>query len=131
MNNELKYSFQKFSKALARLNDGVKKTKNELDKDGVIQRFEFTFELVWKTLRIFLFQQGIVTNSPKEVLKESFKFGIITDEDTYLDMLNDRNQTSHIYSEVVSRQIFTRIKKYYLPSLLELAKKLKPLIELK
>jgi len=51
MKNELKYSFEKLKEALRRLNEGLKKAKDQLDRDGVIQRFEFTFELLWKTLK--------------------------------------------------------------------------------
>jgi len=125
MKDEFKYSFEQFNKALSQLSDGVKKTKDQLDRDGVIQRFEFTFELAWKTLKLFLLAQGIISKSPAEALKESYKFGLIKDEEIFLDMLEDRNQTTHIYSEEISKAIFTRIKKSYLPSLKKLSKELK------
>jgi len=125
MKDEFKYSFEQSNKALSQLSDGVKKTKDQLDRDGVIQRFEFTFELAWKTLKLFLLAQGIISKSPAEALKESYKFGLIKDEEIFLDMLEDRNQTTHIYSEEISKAIFTRIKKSYLPSLKKLSKELK------
>ncbi|MFN3693716.1 MAG: nucleotidyltransferase substrate binding protein [Ignavibacterium sp.] len=121
MKSDLKYSFEKFRKALNRLNEGVKKAKDRLDNDGVIQRFEFTFELMWKTLRLFLLSEGIITNSPREALKEAFRFGLISDEECFIDMLEDRNQTSHIYSEEISKSILNRIKKNYLPVLNKLS----------
>lgn len=122
MKSDLKYSFEKFRKALNRLNEGVKKkAKDQLDNDGVIQRFEFTFELMWKTLRLFLLSEGIITNSPREALKEAFRFGLISDEECFIDMLEDRNQTSHIYSEENSKSILNRIKKSYLPVLKKLS----------
>ena len=124
MKDELKYSIEKFNKALSRLNAGIKKAKDQLDKDGVIQRFEFTFELLWKTLRLFLLDEGIITKSPKEALKEAFRFGLIKDEEIFLDMLEDRNQTSHIYSEEISKEIVLRIKKFYLSKLTKLSKEL-------
>jgi len=124
MKDELKYSIEKFNKALSRLNIGIKKAKDQLDNDGVIQRFEFTFELLWKTLRIFLLNEGIITKSPKEALKESFRYGLIKDEEIFLDMLEDRNQTSHIYSADVSKEIVRRIKKFYLSRLIELSNEL-------
>jgi len=83
------------------------------------------FELLWKTLRLFLLDQGINTNSPKEVLKETFRFGLIKDEKLFLDMLDDRNQTSHIYSEEVSKEIFERIRKKYSTALKKLVKGIK------
>ena len=131
MKDELKYSIEKFNKALSRLNIGIKKAKDQLDNDGVIQRFEFTFELLWKTLRLFLLSEGIITKSPKEALKESFHFGLFKDEEIFLDMLNDRNQTSLIYSEDVSKQIVRRIKKFYISKLIELSNELSKAIEIK
>jgi len=64
MSDELLYSFDKFCKALNKLDDGIKKAKDQLDNDGVIQRFEFAFELCWKTLRLYLMDEGILTRSP-------------------------------------------------------------------
>jgi nucleotidyltransferase substrate binding protein (TIGR01987 family) len=129
MSNELELSLEKLHKAVKKLDDGVKIVKDQLDRDGVIQRFEFSFELSWKTLRLFLLEQGIITKSPKEALKESFKFGLIKDETVYLDMLEDRNQTSHIYSEEISRGIYSRIKKYYSPVLISLVNEIKKLAD--
>jgi nucleotidyltransferase substrate binding protein (TIGR01987 family) len=129
MKDELNYSIEKFNKALSKLNIGIKKAKDQLDNDGVIQRFEFTFELLWKTLRLFLLAEGITTKSPKEALKESFRFGLIKDEEIYLDMLEDRNQTSHIYTEEITREIVRRIKKFYLSKLTELSKELRKVSE--
>ena len=125
MKDELKYSYDKFQKALKRLDEGLKRAKDQLDSDGVIQRFEFTFELTWKTLRLFLLSEGINTNSPKEALKGAFKFGLIIDEECFLDMLEDRNQAAHIYSEDISREIFKRIKKDYSSALKKLSEELK------
>ncbi len=129
MNDELKYSFGKLKSAVKRLDEGVKQAKSQLDRDGVIQRFEFTFELLWKTLKLFMDDQGILTRSPKEVFKEIFKFGLISDENILLDMLEDRNQTSHIYSEDTSKKIYNRIKKNYLSVVKKLVKELAQKIE--
>ena len=125
MSDELKFSLEKLNSAIKRLDEGVKEAKDNLGRDGVIQRFEFTFELLWKTLRLFLLDEGIITKSPKESLKEGFKFGLIKDEEIYLDMLEDRNQTSHIYSEEVSKEIFKRIKTRYLNPLIKILNEIK------
>lgn len=113
MKNELDYSLSKLKEASARLIEGLKISKDELDEDGVIQRFEFTFELLWKTLKIFLEDRGIICKSPKDCLKSAFKYGLFTDEDIFLNMLIDRNNTSHIYNHEDSRIIFLRIKNQY------------------
>jgi len=128
MKNELEYSVEKLNKAVKRLSDGLKKSKDQLDRDGVIQRFEFTFELTWKSLRLFLLDQGIVVNSPKESFKGAFRYGLIKDGKLFLDMLEDRNLTSHLYSQEETKEIFNRIKKSYSTALINLSKELKKLI---
>jgi nucleotidyltransferase substrate binding protein (TIGR01987 family) len=97
--------------------EGVLEARDELDSDGVIQRFEFCFELLWKTLKIFLADRGLEARSPKDSLKASFAQGWITDEEAFLDMLADRNKTSHIYSREESQKIFDRIKRQHLPQI--------------
>jgi len=124
MKDELGYSFKKLKEATKKLEEGIKEAKDQLDRDGVIQRFEFSFELLWKTLKLFLADEGIITRSPKEALKETFRYGLIKDENLFLDMLEDRNLTTHIYSEDISREIFYRIKDKYLKALKAVVKEL-------
>ncbi len=122
MQNEFIYSLQKLSYVFSRLKEGVSNTKDELDKDGVIQRFEFTFELLWRTLKIFLEDKGILCRSPKDCLLESFRLGVIEDEDIFLDMLDDRNKMSHLYNKEESESIFERIKGKYVNKIEKLIK---------
>lgn len=117
MNEELKVAILKFSNAVVSLKEGTALAKNDLEKDGVIQRFEFTIELFWKTVKIYLQEQGIVTKTPKESLKSAFSIGLLKDEETMLNMLEDRNKTSHLYNKEVSEKIFQRIKNQYLPTI--------------
>jgi len=113
MKEEVKYSLNKFKDALAKLNEGIAIAKDELGKDGVLQRFEFTFELFWKCLKVFLENEGIQCSTPKECLKSAFKIGIIKDEEIFLDMLEDRNKTSHTYNKLESEKIFKRVRTKY------------------
>ncbi len=78
--------------------------------DGTIQRFEFTFELVWKTTRAFLEDQGITCYSPKSCLREAFKLNWVDDEDAWLALLKARNMTSHAYNEEMALKIYRTIK---------------------
>jgi nucleotidyltransferase substrate binding protein (TIGR01987 family) len=106
--------FNKLEKALTAL-EAIYLKSNLPDRsniDATIQRFEFTFELFWKTLREFFLQKGLEINFPKDVLKEAFSAGIITDETTWLEMLKDRNLTSHTYNEALADIIFANIKNY-------------------
>ena len=105
---------QKFEKALERLREAVIQAKDELDKDGVIQRFEFTVEMLWETLKAILEYEGIECYSPRNCVKEAFKANIIGDDEIILDMLEDRNLSSHMYDQKVSEEIFQRVKNVYL-----------------
>lgn len=125
MKKELEYALEKFEHAVTRLKEGTDTARHDLEKDGVIQRFEFTFELLWKTLKIFLQEKGILAKTPKDTLKESFKLGWIKDEEKFLNMLQDRNLTSHIYDRKTSAQIFERIKNQYTQPLIEILASLK------
>ena len=125
MKREINYAIINLGKAISKLHKGVLSAKDELDKDGVIQRFEFTFELFWKTLRVFLRDSGIETKTPKESLKEAFRVGWLDDEDIFLDMLEDRNKTSHIYDKETSEVIFERIKDSYIICIQQVLDKLK------
>lgn len=129
MTDETKKSFKELSSACLRLEEGSKQGKTELEIDGVIQRFEFTFELLWKTLKLYLKEMGIKCYSPKECLKEAFRHGLFIEDQIFLNMLKDRNKTTHIYNEEDSRKIFDRIKSDYYPAIDKLIKELSNRIE--
>jgi len=70
---------QDFENALERLKEGINEKDSDIVIDGILHRFEFTFELAWKTLKDYLEYQGIVSKigSPREIIQEGFKQGII------------------------------------------------------
>lgn len=113
MKNENTYALSKLEKSWKRLSEGVQNTTDQLDEDGVIKRFEFTFEIFWKTLKVFLKHKGIETKTPRDTLKEAFRLEWLDEESLFLDMLEDINKTSHIYDEDESRKIYERISKNY------------------
>ncbi|UCD15198.1 MAG: nucleotidyltransferase substrate binding protein [Candidatus Omnitrophota bacterium] len=129
MKEGLKYVLSKLTDAFNKLKEGVKTAEDELEKDGVIQRFEFTFELLWKTLKIFLRENGIETNTPKDSLKEAFRIGWLKEENIFLNMLEDRNKSSHIYDKETSEEIVNRVKNNYVPAIEEILKKLEAKIK--
>ncbi len=122
--NLSEYSLEKLKNAFNKLADGAKIADDDLYKDGVIQRFEFTFELLWKTFKIYLENQGIITRSPRESFKEAFRINLIEDEELFLDMLKDRNDTTHIYDKETAESIFNRIKSNYIPAIKRVLKKI-------
>jgi len=109
---ELVYSAGRFRKALDRLSEALGREEDDLKIDASIQRFEFTFELAWKTMKRALFVEGIVCKTPRECLRESFRLGFINDEEKWLNMLDDRNAMSHIYYEKEARTIYDRLPDY-------------------
>jgi len=113
MQKEINHAIKKLNDAVNRLREGCDQAKEDLEIDGAITRFEFTFELLWKCLKIILENEGMICKSPLDCLKEAFKFDLIEDEDIYLDMLRDRNKTSHLYSKEEAAKIFQRVKENY------------------
>lgn len=117
-----------YKKALARLHESIvdsEKYENLTFRDGVIQRFEFTAELAWKTAREYLKNEGITEiNSPKSVMREAYAVGLIKDEGGWLRILDDRNSTSHIYDEDDAAEIYERIKTAHIKLFDDLLEKL-------
>ncbi|OGJ86627.1 MAG: hypothetical protein A2268_13035 [Candidatus Raymondbacteria bacterium RifOxyA12_full_50_37] len=113
MKDEIAYSITSLRSAHAALSEGIRLAMDELDHDGVIQRFEFTFELLWKTYKLYLDFQGIQADSPRASLKEAFRLGLIGEEALYLDMLEDRNLASHVYKREIAEAIYGRIVSFY------------------
>lgn len=117
--------YEDFKSALARLEEGLSiETNDSIIFDGVIQRFEFTFELSWKVLKDYLEYKGIHVKTPRDSIKKAFETEIISDGDSWIDMMIDRNKTSHIYDETEARAIYKKIKDYHIHLLRELREKL-------
>ena len=119
--------FQNFTKEVIKLKEGLNQydSTNELQRDGIIQRFEFSFELAWKTLKEIFEEEGLIgLNSPKMVLKEAFSAGIITEDKIWLNMLMDRNTTSHVYDEGTAIEICKNIEEKYIEALEKLINKI-------
>jgi nucleotidyltransferase substrate binding protein (TIGR01987 family) len=111
---KLALSIANLERALARLGEALQEPdSNSLVVDGTIQRFEFAIELLWKTLRRALLAEGIETRTPREALVQAYQLQWIDHEDTWLAMLRDRNETSHIYDELKAREIYGRIPDYH------------------
>jgi nucleotidyltransferase substrate binding protein (TIGR01987 family) len=86
-----------------------------IERDAAIQRFEFTFEAIWKAAKEFLFEyEGIDVGSPKGVIRSCREVGILTEEQTItaLEMADDRNLTVHTYNEKLAIEIYSRLRTY-------------------
>lgn len=97
-----KQRFQNYQKALLQLESGLEvKSPDILQKQGIIQCFEYTFELAWKTLQDFLIEERGYADArgPRPVLEQAFQDGIIEEGMVWFDMLKSRNMTAHLYDE--------------------------------
>ncbi|MEI8390644.1 MAG: nucleotidyltransferase substrate binding protein [bacterium] len=115
-----KQRFENFEKAYNLLKEGLDlKIENlsNLEKEGVIQRFEYTFELGWKTLKDYLEYQGIKASMTRDTIKEAFAAKIIDNGQAWIDMLEDRNLTSHTYDETKTNEILEKINNFYFKEL--------------
>lgn len=113
--------FENYCKALSQLEAALQKRDfSLLEKDGVIKRFEFTVELAWKTLQDILYERGhLNAKGPKPVIKQAFRDEIIDDGQSWIDMLDDRNKSTHLYDESLSLEIFDKIQNLYFALLLD------------
>ncbi len=111
MTEKLRYKLENYEKALYRLKEAVQlPLEQSIVLDGIIQRFEFTYEMAWKLMKSFLEYEGITeVNSPRTVFKEAYSVGLINSADDWLSMITDRNMTSHTYDEQMAFLVCERI----------------------
>ena len=114
--------FENFDRALQLLRDALSRGPshlNQLEKEGVVQRFEYTLELAWKTIKDYLEASGLVLTSvtPRQVVKDAFAARILTDGQTWIDMLDHRNLLSHTYDPINFEEAVDAIHGRYLAAL--------------
>jgi nucleotidyltransferase substrate binding protein (TIGR01987 family) len=127
--------FSNFNKALSKLEESVEYIKHnfladedeldsndlghvvdELIKEGLIQRFEYTHELAWNVMKDYaLFQGNSTVGGSRDATREAYKLQIIDNADTWMDMIQSRNKTSHTYNESIANEIFGKIINDYFP----------------
>ena len=120
MNEMLRDKLANFTSAVKRLDEAMHEQGYALSLDGAIQRFEFTFETAWKALRKFLLVEGQECATPRDCIKKAFQAGYLTEEQIWLNMLKDRNASSHLYDEAEAKRIYESIGCQYLPALKKL-----------
>jgi nucleotidyltransferase substrate binding protein (TIGR01987 family) len=111
--------FNHFQKALAQLQEADELAKERsltnIEKQGFIKAFEFTHELAWNTLKDFLEQRGVQDlYGSRDATREAFQVGLIENGQVWMDMIKDRNLTSHTYNESTANKIAEAILDSYL-----------------
>lgn len=119
MENRLKYKLTQLADALINFEASLSIDTNEFEptlvdiiKSGRIQKFEFCTELLWKTLKIYLFEiNGIDARSPKTVIKEAYNLGLMpqNEYERMMVAIDDRNRISHIYNQEQFEDIYRRV----------------------
>jgi nucleotidyltransferase substrate binding protein (TIGR01987 family) len=98
--------------ALERLKEGLAEVDNQLEQDGAIKRFEFTFELAWKTIQEYAKYKGLEVVSPRDAFRVGADLKVIESPEKWFDFLKDRNLSSHIYSEEQAKLIFSHLPSF-------------------
>jgi nucleotidyltransferase substrate binding protein (TIGR01987 family) len=109
-----KQRFQNFERAFIFLSKSCQlETYDELQGAGLVQSFEFTFELAWKTLKDYLQDQGLEVQFPREVIKQAFATQLIEDGSLWIEMLDKRNELTHTYNQDQATRAVQKIRNHY------------------
>ena len=100
-------------RAIASLGAALNQPRNEFTRDASIQRFEFSFELGWKSVQAVAKLEGQEASSPRAAISLALRNGWISEETPWLDMLEDRNLTSHTYHESTAQQVFKNLPQHH------------------
>ena len=127
-----KQRFQNYKKAFATLKSAVelaeKRELSDLEKQGTIQGFVFTFELAWNVMKDYLEDQGITgIIGSKNAVRHAFNKGLIEDGQVWMDMINGRNLVSHSYDEETAEKLLKKIIENFYSHLAELVEKMSSL----
>ena len=128
-----KQRFENYKKALKALIEAVElsleRELSNLEKQGLIQSFEFTYELGWTLLKDYLIYQGNPDiKGSRDTIRNAYKIELIVDGDIWMDMINSRNVSSHTYNEAVAEDIIKKIKEYYMDAFESLEVKMTTLV---
>ena len=113
------YRFRNFSRAYSLLREALEREieeLNQLEREGVVQRFEYTFELAWNTLKDRLEYDGLILTlaTPRNVIREASGTGLVSDGQVWIDMLTDRNTMSHQYNFAVFEAVVRNVRNKYI-----------------
>ncbi|NLY14395.1 MAG: nucleotidyltransferase [Gammaproteobacteria bacterium] len=87
---------------------------SDLEKQGLIQAFEFVFELAWNVMKdYFLYQGNPAITGSRDAIRTAFKNGLVTDGEGWMEMIKSRNQSAHTYNESVANEITEKILQSY------------------
>ena len=134
MNEDIRWKqrFQNYKKALATMQSAVElassRELSDLEKQGVIQGFEFTFELAWNVMKDYLEEKGITgIIGSKDTVRHAFNKGLIEDGQVWMDMIESRNISSHSYDEEIMEKLRQKIIEIFYDQMTAFSKKMNEL----
>jgi len=112
--------FENYKKAIKKLGEAVRldaeRPLTELERQGIIQAFEYTHELAWKVMQdFFVYQGNTEIRGSRDATRQAFSAELITDGDNWMEMIKNRNLTSHTYNEEISEEIYRNIVDRFYP----------------
>jgi nucleotidyltransferase substrate binding protein (TIGR01987 family) len=132
--------FSNYNKALTKLkeavenidieleDEGLDNNLSELEKEGLIKRFEYTHELAWNVMKDYLKYQGeTIIGGSRDATRGAFKINLINDGEIWMDMILSRNQTTYTYNEKIVQEIFIKIIRAYYPRFISFQNKMEEL----
>ena len=124
-----KQRFSNYVKALDQMTKAVNLSRERslsiLEEQGLVQAFEYTHELAWKTLKDFLEDQSPTPiYGSKDAVRQAFRVGLLDDGETWMEMIRSRNETSHTYDEQIKNKVVSAIIGQYYSEFLRLQEKL-------
>lgn len=127
--------FSNYNKAFKKLSEAIEYVKNNFDekeiedteevleeiiKEGLIQRFEYTYEMAWNVMKDYaLYQGNSEVGGSRDAIRNAFSLNLISDGDIWMDMIKSRIKTSHTYNEEIAQEIYKKIINDYYPAFLK------------
>ena len=125
--------FANYEKAFLKLKEGIDlyaENANDLEKEGIIQRFEFTHELAWKVMKDFLQAKGIIEIiGSRDATRLAFQNDLIQNGDVWMQMIQSRNLTSHTYNKKTATEITDDIINLYVSCFINFSEKMSALLK--
>lgn len=131
MSQDIRYKqrLHNYKRALLMLKEGVQlyaiRDLSNMEKQGLIKSFEFSYELSWNLMRDYsLFQGYQEIRGSRDAIRQAVAMDLIPDGETWMDMLESRNNTSHTYDEKLAEEIIHKIVTRYYPAMVEFQEKM-------
>lgn len=114
MKSKFETLYDQLKNASERFEEVMQEKKNAFIRDSAIQRFEFTSELAWKALKAYLEEKKGAKDLhfPKDTIRSAFQAGLIEDDPKWLEMVDTRNMTSHLYKEAMAEKVYKLLPAY-------------------